>query len=99
MRARILQAERYTRLGLPEETTNASAPAAAIEDVAALDGSATAFVRTAADKMRLTARGFHRVLKLARTLADLDASSKVRREHLSEALSYRPRESKGRQAA
>jgi magnesium chelatase family protein len=39
--------------------------------------------------MRLTARGFHRVLKVARTLADLDAEDTVRRIHVAEALSYR----------
>jgi magnesium chelatase family protein len=41
--------------------------------------------------MRLSARGFHRVLKLARTIAGLAGSPLVRREHLAEALSYRPR--------
>ena len=39
--------------------------------------------------MRLSARGFHRVLKVARTLADLDGEERVRRIHLAEALSYR----------
>jgi len=39
--------------------------------------------------MRLSARGYHRVLKLARTLADLDGGGPVRRAHLAEALSYR----------
>ena len=43
-----------------------------------------------AERMRLSARGFHRVLKLARTLADLDGSKGVGRPHLAEALSYRP---------
>ncbi|MGZ8368718.1 MAG: magnesium chelatase subunit ChlI family protein, partial [Rhodoplanes sp.] len=39
--------------------------------------------------MRLSARGYHRVLRIARTLADLDDSEKVARIHLAEALSYR----------
>ena len=98
-RARAVQAKRYVELGLPDGTTNAAAPATAIEAAVALDGSAAAFVRSAADKMRLTARGFHRVLKLARTLADLEGSPAVRRSHLAEALSYRPREAHGKQAA
>lgn len=43
----------------------------------------------AADKIRLSARGYHRVLKVARTLADLEASDPVHRIHIAEALSYR----------
>jgi magnesium chelatase family protein len=39
--------------------------------------------------MRLTARGYHRVLRVARTIADLDASDGVRRTHIAEALSFR----------
>jgi magnesium chelatase family protein len=43
----------------------------------------------AAARMQLTARGYHRVLKVARTLADLDGADGVRRLHVAEALSYR----------
>ena len=43
----------------------------------------------AADAMRLSARGYHRVLRVARTLADLDGTEKIGRLHLAEALSYR----------
>jgi magnesium chelatase family protein len=46
-------------------------------------------LRDAADSMRLSARGYHRVLRVARTLADLDAADSVGRVHLAEALSYR----------
>ena len=47
------------------------------------------FVRSAADRLKLSARGFHRTLKVARTIADLDGSGAVLRVHLAEALSYR----------
>ena len=53
----------------------------------------------AADRLRLTARGFHRVLKLARTLADLDESEGVRRIHVAEALSYRGQSARAAEAA
>jgi magnesium chelatase family protein len=53
------------------------------------DSDGLALIREAADAMRLSARGFHRVLKVARTLADLDGEERVRRLHLAEALSYR----------
>ena len=46
-------------------------------------------LRDASDAMRLSARGYHRVLRVARTLADLDGADKVGRVHLAEALSYR----------
>ena len=89
-RARARQVARYAGLGLPGVTTNAAAPANVIEAVAAVDGGGAAFVRAMADQLRLSARGFHRVLKLARTLADLDGSPGVGRTQLAEALSYRP---------
>ena len=43
----------------------------------------------AAERMKLSARGYHRVLRVARTLADLDAAASVARAHVAEALSYR----------
>lgn len=60
-----------------------------IEEVAKPDSHGQALLRDAAEAMRLTARGFHRVLKVARTLADLDGQPLVGRIHLAEALSYR----------
>jgi len=69
--ARELQRARYSALGLPGLTTNAAAPAALIEDIARPDTAGSNLVRDAAERMRLSARGFHRVLKLARTIADL----------------------------
>jgi magnesium chelatase family protein len=56
-------------------------------------------LREAADAMRLTARGYHRVLRVARTLADLDGVDKVGRVHLAEALSYRALADEIRRAA
>ena len=87
--ARRIQVERYRTLGLPGIATNAAAPANVIETVAQLDVASTTLIREAAERLRLSARGFHRVLKLARTLADLDAATEIKRIHLAEALSYR----------
>ena len=89
-RARDIQVRRYADLGLPGVTTNAAAPANAVEAVAAVDAGGVEFVRAMAEQLRLSARGFHRVLKLARTLADLDGAMGVGRAQLAEALSYRP---------
>ena len=70
-----------------------------LEDVAKPDASGLALLRDAADAMRLSARGYHRVLRVARTLADLDGADKVGRVHLAEALSYRALADEVRRAA
>ncbi|OYU48354.1 MAG: AAA family ATPase [Rhizobiales bacterium PAR1] len=87
--ARARQAARYEALGLTDVRTNSAAPAAILDEVAKLDAEGTKLMRDAGDRLRLTARAFHRVLKVARTLADLDAVAKVGRRHLAEALSLR----------
>jgi magnesium chelatase family protein len=84
---------------LPHVRSNAAVSGAILEDVARPDGSGLALLREAADAMRLSARGYHRVLRVARTLADLDGSDKVGRLHLTEALSYRALADEIRRAA
>jgi magnesium chelatase family protein len=88
--ARDIQRSRYLHLGYEHVTCNAVATAAIIEQTIKLDDSGSRLIREASERLRLSARGFHRVLKLARTIADLQASSDVLRPHLAEALSYRP---------
>jgi magnesium chelatase family protein len=87
--AREMQRARYTALGCAEATTNAAAPANLIEKAIGLDAGSTQLIREASDRFALSARGFHRVLKLARTIADLEGADGVARRHLAEALSYR----------
>ncbi|MBK1623361.1 ATP-binding protein [Afifella marina DSM 2698] len=87
--ARAMQAERYMSRGLPGLRINARAGSRVVEDVAAPDEAGARLIRDAAEAMGLSARGYHRVLKVARTLADLDQEEKVRRIHVAEALSYR----------
>ena len=88
-RARETQRERFAAEGLDHVRTNAQCAPAVIERIAAPDARALAMLREAADAASLSARGYHRVLKVARTLADLDGSDAVKRIHLAEALSYR----------
>jgi magnesium chelatase family protein len=88
-RARAVQAERYAGLGLSGVRTNAMASGPVLEEVARPDATGLMLLRDAADAMRLSARGYHRVLRVARTLADLDDAAKVGRVHMAEALSYR----------
>ncbi|NVO14347.1 MAG: YifB family Mg chelatase-like AAA ATPase [Rhodoplanes sp.] len=98
-RARALQTQRYEALGFPHVRTNAQAQGGLLEDVATPDRAGQALIRDAADAMRLTARGYHRVLRVARTLADLDGSERVGRLHVAEALAYRARLDEVRRAA
>ncbi len=87
--ARERQASRYHRLCLPHVRTNAHANGSVLEEIAKPDGAGLRLIREAAEAMKLSARGYHRVLRVARTLADLEDSDTVTRIHLAEALSYR----------
>jgi magnesium chelatase family protein len=98
-RARDIQFARYAALGLDNVRTNAQAQGPVLEEVARADGTGLALLRDAADSMHLSARGYHRVLRVARTLADLDGAEKVGRVHFAEALSYRALADEVRRAA
>ncbi len=93
--ARAIQAARAESLGVAPETINAAAAGALLERIAAPDGPGQALLSRAAETLSLSARGYHRVLRVARTIADLEGAGAVRRAHLAEALSFRrigPRE-------
>jgi magnesium chelatase family protein len=87
--ARQMQKSRYSAYGSKAPRTNAEASGQALEDVAMPDEGGMALMQRAAESLKLTARGFHRTLRVARTLADLDAAERVGRTHIAEALSYR----------
>ena len=97
--ARSLQVQRYLALGAPKVRCNAQAGADLIEAVATPERAGMRLLEDAAAAMQLTARGYHRVLKLARTLADLDGADDVARIHIAEALSYRALPTEMAQAA
>lgn len=63
----------------------------ALEKVTALDSAGQAMIKNAADKLKLSARAYHRVLRVARTIADLEASDMIQSNHLAEALAFRRR--------
>ncbi|MFZ2587320.1 MAG: YifB family Mg chelatase-like AAA ATPase [Alphaproteobacteria bacterium] len=84
-RARALQTQRYGG----KVVCNAELQGALMDEFCPLDGESRALLNTAADKMGLSARGYHRVIRVARTLADLEEAADIRRGHLVEALGYR----------
>lgn len=87
--ARALQKARFEEEGDFSLSVNARAGTAMIERLAEPDTGGLQLLRDAAEKLKFSARGYHRVLKVARTLADLDHQSRVSRIHLAEAISYR----------
>ncbi len=60
-----------------------------LDAIATPDAAGAKLLTEAAERMRLSARGYHRVLKVARTIADLAGAASVTRPHIAEALSYR----------
>jgi magnesium chelatase family protein len=86
--ARAIQTERYAAHGV---RTNAEADGELLDAVAAPDEAGRKLLAQAAEQMRLSARGYHRVLRVARTIADLGGAGGVGRVHVAEALSYRRR--------
>jgi len=84
--ARNIQRTRYEGTTV---RTNAEADGELLEEIARPDDPGLTLLKKAVDTLKLSARGYHRVLRVARTLADLEASPTVARPHIAEALSYR----------
>jgi magnesium chelatase family protein len=85
--ARDRQTERFR--DAPGLRVNADLEGAALEDFATPDAEGKALISRVAERMGLSARGYHRILRVARTIADLDASATVRKPHIAEAVSFR----------
>ena len=60
-----------------------------LDEIATPDSEGRALILKASEKLGLTARGYHRILRTARTIADLEGSDGIRTPHLAEAISYR----------
>jgi magnesium chelatase family protein len=89
--ARKVQAERFKPLGKPYVLVNGDMGPAEVQKFCQLDDAGKNLMRTAVKQMDLSARAYHRVLKLSRTIADLAGDESIQVVHLAEALQYRPR--------
>lgn len=94
LRARGLQEKRFRALGEYNLKTNSELKGKLLEQICVLDEDAKQLLITFADKNNLSARAFHRTMRLARTIADLEneslqIESKILKMHIAEALSYR----------
>ncbi len=86
--ARTRQTSRFESLGVAARV-NADAEGRLLDQIAEPDEEGRDMLLKAAEKFRLTARGYHRILRVARTIADLDGAENVRMPHIGEALGFR----------
>jgi len=86
--ARLIQQQRFQGL---KGITNAEMSPAEVRKFCATEDTAQSLLRAAMKQLYLSARAFHRILKLSRTIADLEGSEIIRAQHVAEALQYRPK--------
>lgn len=89
--ARKVQEARFVKWGKPGVLVNGDMGPAEVQAFCAIDEAGRNLMRAAMQQMNLSARAYHRVLKLGRTIADLAGEESIHVHHLAEALQYRPR--------
>ena len=93
IKAREIQAERYK--DKPGMYANAQISAGMLKDICVIDKVGENLLKAAMNKLQLSARAYDRILKVSRTIADLDGSAGIRPEHLAEAIQYRSLDREG----
>lgn len=87
MKAREVQAQRYA--AYPEIFSNAQMSSKLLKEICRIDSASQLLIKKAMERLDLSARAYDRILKVSRTIADLDGSEAIRTEHLAEAIHYR----------
>ncbi len=93
IQARQLQAERFTEY--PEIHANALMPSQMVKDICQISDAGKKLLKTAMERLGLSARAYDRILKVSRTIADLAGSEEIKVEHLAEAIQYRSLDREG----
>jgi len=89
--ARDIQNKRFSKNGSSDIICNADMRVGEIRQFCKLQDEGQSLMRAAMRQLNLSARAYHRILKLARTIADLAGSEEIQSAHLAEALQYRPK--------
>ena len=85
--ARKIQERRFA--GLPGIHSNAQIPSRMLRDICRVGEDGTLLLKTAMERLGLSARAYDRILKVSRTIADIESSADIKLEHLAEAINYR----------
>jgi magnesium chelatase family protein len=85
-KARSIQAERLKNVA---EITNAELSSKQVREFCQLNNESKALLRAASERLNFSARAYHRIIKLARTIADLENSNEIKKQHIAEAIQYR----------
>ncbi|MEZ4987655.1 MAG: YifB family Mg chelatase-like AAA ATPase [Saprospiraceae bacterium] len=93
IKARLIQAERYQ--DMPQVFSNAQMPSRMVREVCRIDSAGSLLIKKAMERLQLSARAYDRILKVARTIADLDNSPNIKIEHLAEAIHFRSLDREG----
>ena len=87
--ARITQKERFQYLNISSVHNNSQIPSKNLTQICALDSACKELLKNAMDKYNLSARAYHRIIRVARTIADVENEKAIQRQHLAEAIQYR----------
>ncbi len=89
IKARKRQQLRFRSLSLENTHSNSQLSGKMIQEICTLDTSSSALVKMAMEKLNLSARAYHKILKISRTIADLDGEEQIQKSHIAEAIQYR----------